>query len=218
MQTLAYTDSNVNTCLTPAYDPYLSSSETTLLAQCKAGNPLAWDMLIRKYEKLVYKFAYSLCHNHEEAGDISGQVFLRLYQNLRTLRYEAGFTSWLFCIIRNTYRDMCVRPAYRGHVSLDTGPNYGTEQYTSVDLADPSPSPEKMWINHEVSEILADAIMYLPAYQRQVLRMYHIEGKSYDEIVLMTGLCIGTVKSRLNRARLMLRQRLASYEDVLTQE
>jgi len=83
-----------------------SLSENALLERCKAGDSKAWDTLIHRYEKSVYKFAYSLCRNHEEAGDIAGQVFLRLYQNLHTFRNEASFTSWLFRIVRNTYLDL----------------------------------------------------------------------------------------------------------------
>jgi RNA polymerase sigma-70 factor (ECF subfamily) len=187
--------------------------EIVLLDRCKAGDVAAWDTLIRRYEKSVYKFAYSLCHNHEEAGDIAGQVFLRLYQNLHTFRNEASFTSWLFRIVRNTYLDLCVRPAHRGHLSLDAGPNNDNEPSTGRDIMDPSPSPESLCMEHETAQLLAKAIHHLPAYQRQVLRMYHSEGKSYEEIAAATGLSIGTVKSRLNRARNMLRERLAPYQD-----
>lgn len=187
--------------------------EIVLLDRCKAGDVAAWDSLIRRYEKSVYKFAYSLCRNHEEAGDIAGQVFLRLYQNLHTFRNEASFTSWLFRIVRNTYLDLCVRPAHRGHLSLDAGPNNDNEPSTGRDIMDPSPSPETLCMEHETAQLLAKAIHHLPAYQRQVLRMYHSEGKSYEEIAEATGLSIGTVKSRLNRARNMLRERLAPYQD-----
>jgi len=72
-----------------------SITENVLIERCKSGDAKAWDTLIHTYEKSVYKFAYSLCRNHDEAGDIAGQVFLRLYQNLHTFRYEASFTSWL---------------------------------------------------------------------------------------------------------------------------
>jgi len=188
-------------------------SEIVLLDRCKAGDTAAWDTLIRRYEKSVYKFAYSLCRNHEEAGDIAGQVFLRLYQNLHTFRNEASFTSWLFRIVRNTYLDLCVRPAHRGHLSLDAGPNNDSEPTTGRDIMDPSPSPETVCMEHETAQLLAKAIHHLPAYQRQVLCMYHTEGKSYEEIAEATGLSIGTVKSRLNRARNMLRERLAPYQD-----
>jgi RNA polymerase sigma-70 factor (ECF subfamily) len=187
--------------------------EVVLLDRCKAGDSAAWDMLIRRYEKLIYKFAYSLCHNHEEAGDIAGQVFLRLYQNLHTFRHEASFTSWLFRIVRNTYLDLCVRPAHRGHLSLDAGPGNDSEPATGRDIMDPAPSPEAVCMEHETAQLLARAIHHLPAYQRQVLRMYHTEGKSYEEIAAATGLSIGTVKSRLNRARNMLRERLGPYQE-----
>jgi RNA polymerase sigma-70 factor (ECF subfamily) len=188
-------------------------SEIVLLDRCKAGNTDAWDTLIRRYEKSVYKFAYSLCRNHEEAGDIAGQVFLRLYQNLHTFRNEASFTSWLFRIVRNTYLDLCVRPAHRSHLSLDVGPNNDNEPSSGRDIMDPSPSPEAVCMEHETAQLLAKAIHHLPAYQRQVLRMYHTEGKSYEEIAAATGLSIGTVKSRLNRARNMLRERLSPYQE-----
>ena len=194
-----------------------STGEAVLLDRCKAGDSAAWDTLIRRYEKSVYKFAYSLCRNHEEAGDIAGQVFLRLYQNLHTFRNEASFTSWLFRIVRNTYLDLCVRPAHRNHLSLDASPTGdNSEPSAGRDIMDMSPSPESLCLENETAQMLAKAIHHLPAYQRQVLRMYHSEGKSYEEIAEATGLSIGTVKSRLNRARTMLRERLAPLQDTLT--
>lgn len=189
--------------------------EAALLERCKQGDRDAWDSLIRRYEKSVYKFAYSLCRNHEEAGDIAGQVFLRLYQNLHTFRNEASFTSWLFRIVRNTYLDLCVRPTHRSHLSLDASPNNDGEPSAGRDILDPAPTPEARCMEQETAQLLAKAIHHLPAYQRQVLRMYHSEGKSYEEIAEATGLSIGTVKSRLNRARNMLRERLAPYQEAL---
>jgi len=215
MQPLTHSDQTVQNSRHTSHDSSPSTSEVVLLERCKKGESAAWDTLIRKYEKSVYKFAYSLCRNHEEAGDIAGQVFLRLYQNLHTFRNEASFTSWLFRIVRNTYLDLCVRPAHRGHLSLDAGPNNDSEPSAGRDIMDPSPSPEAVCMEHEVSQLLAKAIMHLPAYQRQVLRMYHTEGKSYEEIAEATGLSIGTVKSRLNRARNMLRERLAPFQETL---
>lgn len=192
-----------------------SSAESALLERCKTGESDAWDLLIKRYERSVYKFAYSLCRNHEEAGDIAGQVFLRLYQNLHTFRNEASFTSWLFRIVRNTYLDLCVRPAHRGHLSLDAGPANDGEPGAARDIMDPAPSPESVCMAHETAKMLAKAVHHLPAYQRQVLRMYHSEGRSYEEIAETTGLSIGTVKSRLNRARNMLRERLMPYQETI---
>jgi len=190
-------------------------TEYVLLERCKSGDPAAWNTLIHQYEKSVYKFAYSLCHNHEESGDIAGQVFLRLYQNLHTFRNEASFTSWLFRIVRNTYLDLCVRPTHRNNVSLDAGPNADGEPCAGRDIMDPAPTPEAICLQNETAQMLSKAISHLPAYQRHVLRMYHSEGKSYEEIAEATGLSIGTVKSRLNRARNMLRERLGPFQDTL---
>ncbi len=215
MHSLNQTETTVTSSRPVTTDTSLTGSEIVLLERCKAGESAAWDTLIRKYEKSVYKFAYSLCRNHEEAGDIAGQVFLRLYQNLHTFRNEASFNSWLFRIVRNTYLDLCVRPAHRSHLSLDAGPGNDSEPTAGRDIMDPSPSPEALCIENEVSQMLAKAIMHLPAYQRQVLRMYHTEGKSYEEIAEATGLSIGTVKSRLNRARNMLRERLTPFQETL---
>jgi len=175
-------NAQVSTALANSASIYApANDEALLLARCKAGNVEAWDTLIRNYERSVYKFAYSLCRNHEEAGDIAGQVFLRLYQNLHTFRNEASFTSWLFRIVRNTYLDLCVRPAHRSHLSLDAGPTNDSEPSSGRDIMDPSPSPETICMERETAQFLARAIHHLPAYQRQVLRMYHSEGKSYDK-------------------------------------
>ncbi len=213
MNPMIQTQSGATTTRPTAAASSDSITEAVLLERCKAGDTAAWNSLLRRYEKSVYKFAYSLCRNHEEAGDIAGQVFLRLYQNLHTFRNEASFTSWLFRIVRNTYLDLCVRPAHRSHLSLDASPTGDNEPTAGRDVMDPSPSPEALCMDNETAVLLAKAIHHLPAYQRQVLRMYHTEGKSYEEIAEATGLSIGTVKSRLNRARTMLRERLAPYQD-----
>lgn len=192
-----------------------SSAPAALLMRCRTGDKQAWDTLIRKNEKIVYKYAYSLCRNYEEAGDIAGQVFLRVYQHLHTFRGEASFSSWLFRIVRNTYLDLCVRSVRKGQISLDGGPLNDGESSVGCEAIDPSPTPEAQFMNKETSQVLARAVQHLPDYQRQVLRMYHAEGRSYEEIAAATGLSIGTVKSRLNRARTMLRERLAPYKETL---
>src|SRR5579872_4790004 len=86
-----------------------SREEQQLIQACKQGDRNAWDALIHRYEKPVYRFAYTLAGNYDDAADIAGQVFLRLYEGIHTYRDEAAFTSWLFCIVRNVYIDTCVR-------------------------------------------------------------------------------------------------------------
>jgi RNA polymerase sigma-70 factor (ECF subfamily) len=83
------------------------------------------------------------------------------------------------------------------------------------EIADSAPSPEQRFLTLETRNVLDKAISHLPAYQRRMMEMYHSEGRSYEEIAKETGLSLGTVKSRLSRARHMLRERLAFTEDAL---
>ena len=112
---------SVSSAKEPNNKPTITPDESALLLErCNAGDAAAWDTLIKQNEKSVYRFAYRLCRNYDDAADIAGQVFVRLYQNLHTFRHEASFSSWVFRIVRNTYLDICVRPACRNNVSLDS--------------------------------------------------------------------------------------------------
>jgi RNA polymerase sigma-70 factor (ECF subfamily) len=191
-------------------DPIRSAAtvfEAVLVDRCKAGDSGAWDALLRRYGKWVYRLAYSHCRNHEEAEDIAGQVFLRLYQNLHTFRSEASLTFWLAAIIHNAYLDMCVRPPYRRFLSLEADWTSDDEPAGARDIIDPAPTPEQICMENETARLLNTVIRHLPAYHVQILRMYHSEGKSYKQIAQELALSLGTVRSRLNRARTMLRER-----------
>jgi RNA polymerase sigma-70 factor, ECF subfamily len=192
----------------------LVSEDWRLIQACKLGDRNAWNDLISRYEKSVYKFAYTLARNYDDAADIAGQVFVRLYENIHTFRNDSHFTSWLFCIVRNVYVDTCIRAPHRAHLSLDDGLEIDGDRLVR-EIIDPSPTPEERSIENEKQELLQRAIRHLPQYQRKMMEMYHAEGRSYEEIARETGLSLGTVKSRLSRARQMLRERLAGMQEVL---
>jgi len=192
----------------------LFSDEWRLIQACKLGDSQAWNSLIQRYEKSIYKFAYTLAHNYDDAADIAGQVFVRLYENIHTFRNDAHFTSWLFCIVRNVYVDTCIRAPHRSHLSLDEAMTINGDQIAR-EIVDPAPGPELRSIQHARTALLASAISHLPQYQRRIMEMYHAEGRTYEEIAQATGLSLGTVKSRLSRARHMLRERLAGMQEVL---
>ena len=116
--------------------------------------------------------------------------------------------------MRNVYVDTCVRPQYRSHLSLDDGLDIDGDRLVR-EVVDPAPSPLEASIEREKQQVLRKAIRHLPQYQRKMMEMYHAEGRSYEEIAQATGLSLGTVKSRLSRARQMLRERLAPMQEVL---
>jgi len=193
------------------------ASGNALIALCKSGDRGAWDALIRGSEQALYRMAYSFCHNYEEAGDIVGQVFLHLYRSLHTFRNEASFQAWLYSIVRHAYLDQCVRPLHRRDLRLNANPTLShpfapRETLDPVEIMDPAPSPEAVAIEKERRRLLDWAIRHLPASRRQILQMYHIEEKPYEEIARLLGVSIGTVKSRLNRARVLLRERMSEIQ------
>lgn len=186
----------------------------SLVQRCKRGDKTSWNLLIRRHQKPVYRFAYHLARDYDDAADIAGQAFLRLYENIHTFRNDATFTSWLFRIVRNVYVDTCVRAPHRGTLSLDSHRESENDGMLP-EAVDPAPTPEEHSLRSERQQLLKRAILHLPAHQRRMVQMYHTEGRSYEEIALETGLSIGTVKSRLSRARQMLRERLMPLQEVL---
>jgi RNA polymerase sigma-70 factor (ECF subfamily) len=181
------------------------ADEKALIARCKAGDKTAFDDLIRRYERRIYNFAYRLCGNHEEAGDIAADTFVRVYTSLANFRGESSFLTWLFRVITNIYLDERKRQRARPKQSLDELIELD-ENSLVRQIEDRSPTPEERLEATERTEILQRAILQLPEFQRVMVVLYHTENRSYEEIAELLDLPIGTVKSRLNRARLTLRQ------------
>ncbi len=187
----------------------LNPSETRkLVDRCKQGENGAFDDLIRRYERKVYNFAYRLCGNYDEANDIASDTFVRVYNALGNFRGDSSFITWLFRIVTNVYLDEKKRQRSKPTQSLHEIIEL-EESIVQRQIEDPSPSPAQQFEKMERNELLQSAITSLPEYQRLMIVMYHTENKSYEEIAVILDLPIGTVKSRLNRARLSLREKLA---------
>lgn len=187
--------------------------ELLLIERCKQGDSASFDRLIRAYEKRAYNLAYRLAGNYDEANDISIDAFVRVFQAIKHFRGEANFSTWLFRIVTNVYLDRRKRMKNRQHLSLqeyiDLEENSVTRQ-----IEDPSPTPGQVVEVNERNAVLQKAVASLPDYQRAMIVLYHTEGLSYDEIAEALDLPIGTVKSRLNRARLLLREKLQGESEL----
>jgi RNA polymerase sigma-70 factor (ECF subfamily) len=188
-------------------------NDKLLIDRCKRGDRDAFDTLVRTYEKRVYNLAYRLSGSYDEASDISVDAFLRVFQALKLFRGEANFSTWLFRIVTNVYLDRRKRTRNKQHLSL--------EEYIELDensvarqVEDPGPTPDVIAEGHERTNMLQQAIAALPDYQRTMIVLYHTEGLAYDEIAEVLSLPIGTVKSRLNRARLTLREKLEPLKEL----
>ena len=168
---------------------------------------------MRSYEKRVYNLAYRLSASYDEANDISVDAFLRVFQAVKLFRGDAHFSTWLFRIVTNVYLDRRKRTRNKQHLSLEEYIDL-EENSVSRQVEDTSPSPEMLVEQQERTQVLQSAINELPDYQRAMVVLYHTEGLSYEEIAAVFSLPIGTVKSRLNRARLVLKQKLEPVKEL----
>jgi RNA polymerase sigma-70 factor (ECF subfamily) len=190
-----------------------TTEEKALIERCKTGDLAAFNELVKKYEKQVYNFAYRLTGNYDDANDIAQDAFLRVYNAIGGFRGDASFTTWLFRITTNVFLDERKRARAHPHSSLD---EYMELEESSVarQIEDPSPTPQVLTEEKERGQILESAIRSLPEYQRAMVVLYHTQQKSYEEIAEIMNLPIGTVKSRLNRARLSLKEKLTPLREL----
>ena len=185
----------------------MQSEDKAIIDKCKKGDLEAFDSLVKRYEKQVYNFAYRMTSNYDDANDVASEAFIKVFQGIRTFRGEANFSTWLFRIITNVYLDKRKRLRPQGTVPLDEYIEL-EENTVTRQIEDPSPAPINVVEEKERHEYLQQAISELPDYQRIMVLLFHNQGQSYEEISVIMGLPIGTVKSRLNRARLALREKL----------
>lgn len=188
-------------------------AEQILIDRCKRGDAGAFDILIKGYEKRVYNLAYRLSGHYDEANDISVDSFIRVFQAIKLFRGDANFSTWLFRIVTNVYLDR--RKRLRNKQSLSLEEYIELEENTVArQIEDTAPSPALQAESRERQDLLQGAISQLPDYQRAMIVLFHTEGLAYEEIAEVMSLPIGTVKSRLNRARQVLREKLEPVKEL----
>ena len=191
----------------------ISAEERALIERCKRGDIGAFNDLVRKYEKQVYNFAYRLTGNYDDANDVAQDAFLRVFNAIGTFRGDSSFSTWLFRITTNVFLDERKKAKAHPQTSLDEYLELG-ESSVARQIEDPSPTPEAVLEESERALILSKAVGDLPEYQRAMVTLYHTQQKSYEEIAEIMDLPIGTVKSRLNRARLALKEKLSGIREL----
>jgi RNA polymerase sigma-70 factor (ECF subfamily) len=187
--------------------------DNMLIERAQKGDRDALDGLIRKYEKRAYQYAYRLTSNGEEASDVVSEAFVRVYSALHNFKGNSAFTTWLYRILTNCFLDHRKRERSRTTTSLEaalqTDDGDLERQVESLD-----PTPDDIAEKKQREEVFESAVAGLPEYQKVMVTLYHAENLSYEEIAATLDLPIGTVKSRLNRARLSLRESLIKDEEL----
>ena len=181
-----------------------------LVERVRGGDVAAYDALVRKYERQIFRIAQNVTQHREDAEDVMQDAFLKAYEKLDQFKGNAKFYTWLVRIAVNESL-MRLRKRRAGKmVSIDE--DLETEEGTVPrDLADWAPNPEQNYNQAELAEILRKTIQGLPQGFRLVFVLRDVEGLSTEETAEALGLSVPAVKSRLLRARLQLRERLSRY-------
>ncbi len=173
----------------------------------------AFDQLVHLYERRIYNFALRLSSNPDDAEDITQEVFIRVYNAIGNFRGDSHFSTWVFRIAHNVFLDMRKKVKAHPQTSLQEVVELDESEVTRQ-VEDTGPRPDQLAESSELHDILQQAIDSLPDYQKTMVILYHTQNKSYEEIAEIMNLPIGTVKSRLNRARIALKSKLVPLREL----
>lgn len=188
--------------------------DQVLIDRAQRGDRNAFNDLVRKHQGRAYQFAYRLTSNADEASDIVAEAFVRVFNALKNFRHQSAFSTWLYRIITNCYLDYRKKDKSRQTVGLETDPVGDAEAGMERQIVDPNAAPDADAERNERERLVQAALRRLPEYQATMLVLYHVEMLSYEEIAETLDLPLGTVKSRLNRARMSLREQLEGHEEL----
>jgi RNA polymerase sigma-70 factor (ECF subfamily) len=187
-----------------------SDQDAVLVRAIQAGDMAAFDQLVLKHKDKLFNMVYWFLGDYQEASDCAQDTFIKVFKSLKKFRFESSFSTWLYRIAINTCKNKLKSSAYRWKkktVSLEN-PESSKDGELFFEIKDDSPSPVNELEKKERSTLIQKAINALPEEQNRVIVLRDIQGLSYQEIADITGLNLGTVKSRLARARMELRNKL----------
>lgn len=191
-------------------------SDEDVMERCALGSEAAFRALVQRYRTRIMNLVCRFISDRDRAEEISQEVFLRVYRNRERYRKSGKFSTWIFTIAVNlTKNEIRSRVRHKGTYSLDAMEEEAGGQ--GLPFPDAGPLPDADLGAREIQERVAEALRKLPPRYREAVVLRDIEGLSYEEVGEILRIPGGTVRSRINRARLMLKERLkphVSLEDV----
>ncbi|MCL6611346.1 MAG: sigma-70 family RNA polymerase sigma factor [Peptococcaceae bacterium] len=185
--------------------------DSLLVERSRDGDLDAFEELVKRYESKVYTITFRFTGNHADASDLAQDAFIRAYQALRSFRGDASFATWLFTIASNVCRDELRKQQRKKKVSLDEVMSQpgGNPSLVTMDM-----SPQECLERNETQDLVQRQLNSLSEDQRLILVMREIQGLSYEEIASALECSLGTVKSRLSRARRSLKQKVLEHREL----
>ena len=182
--------------------------EEKLIARAMRGDAAAFNELMAAHEKRMYAVALRMCANTEDAQDCLQEAMLRIYRGMDSFKGQASFATWIYRITMNTCLDELRRRKNRPNTSLDSLLDLGWSP------PDPAASPEKQALQGELRAELARCMKELPEDMRAAVVLRDVEGYAYEEIAGILNINVGTVKSRISRAREKLREKIMARPEL----
>jgi RNA polymerase sigma-70 factor (ECF subfamily) len=196
-----------------AVEPKLARSgapEMSLVHAAKDGDLAAFDELVRRYDRKVFRIARNITQNREDAKDVAQDAFLKAFRGLARFEEKSRFSTWLFRItVNESLMKLRQRRGFR-EVSIDEDDGHESG-VIPLQIADWTPNPEQLYSRSELRKILAKALQKLSPSHRTIFLLRDVEGFSTEETAEALNLSASAVKTRLLRARLNLRERLHVY-------
>jgi RNA polymerase sigma-70 factor (ECF subfamily) len=187
----------------------VADEDKSLVQRSVKGDREAFNGLVLKYYKKIYNLAYRYVGDTEEANDLAQEIFTAAYQNLKKFRGDAKFSTWLFQIATNRGKNRFKYLKRRGYF-IGRPQTEGDEDRDSVqkNIPDYSTNPETLLAGKQIQHIVQKVINELEPDHKEIVILRDIEGFSYEEIADILGLPEGTTKSRLHRARMVVKEKL----------
>ena len=176
------------------------------------GDMGAFEQVFLRFQKRIYNLVYQMVNNEDDAAEITQQVFVRAHDSLSRLEHAEAFTTWVHTIATNLCRDHVRRRSHVRTESLEqTYTDDGEGETAGREIPDESVSPEGVIEDAEKHAVIRQAIKDLSENHRAVITMHHLQGMEVVDIAKIMGCQVGTVKSRLARARAELYRKLKGY-------
>jgi len=185
-------------------------ADATLVDRCRHGDSAAMERLILKYQNRIYNVILKICRNPHDAAELTQETFVKIIESIAKFQSRSSFYTWAFRIAVNLTLNYCQRCGRIGLKSLDVEDYEHNEEATQTLKEflsdDSSPDPAMVAQNKELCQIAIQSLMKLDDEQRAVVVLRDIEGMSYAQIADVLQIKLGTVRSRLSRARSRLRE------------
>lgn len=178
-------------------------TEAELIQAARSGDQEAFDRLVETHQGKVYALAYRMTGNREDAADLTQEAFLNAWRGLASFQSQSAFATWLYRLTSNACIDFLRREKRRSALSITVEDD---AQERQAEIPDLRHSPEQELERQESRQAVRQGLAALSSEHREVLVLRELEGLSYQEIAQQLGLEEGTVKSRIARARMSLRE------------